>query len=101
MHNQLMGREFSVVRREWSPAPQEYYFGQNQDAVGPDLSSTDNNGHDAEGDLHANEAGQAGLGDATTVKMKLLVVGFQSLGLLLAVVVFYFYPGTRQCRNNS
>jgi GPH family glycoside/pentoside/hexuronide:cation symporter len=39
---------------------------------------------------------QIGLDTETAVKMKLLVVGFQSLGLLLAIIVFCFYPITRR-----
>ncbi|HAZ00276.1 MAG TPA: hypothetical protein DCY38_05765 [Opitutae bacterium] len=37
-----------------------------------------------------------GLDEATAVKMKALLVGFQSLGLLLAILMMWFYPISRQ-----
>ena len=38
---------------------------------------------------------EAGLAVDTAVRMKLLLIGFQSVGLLLAIVVFCYYPITR------
>lgn len=37
-----------------------------------------------------------GLDESTAIKMKMLVVGCQTLGLLVAVALFRFYPITRQ-----
>jgi glycoside/pentoside/hexuronide:cation symporter, GPH family len=38
----------------------------------------------------------SGLDEATAVKMKILVVGCQTLGLIAAIALFWFYPITRQ-----
>ncbi len=38
----------------------------------------------------------SGLDEATAVKMKALLIGFQSLGLVLAIFLMWFYPISRQ-----
>jgi Na+/melibiose symporter-like transporter len=39
---------------------------------------------------------RAGLDEATAWKMKAALVGFQCAGLLLAIIVMWLYPITRQ-----
>jgi GPH family glycoside/pentoside/hexuronide:cation symporter len=45
-------------------------------------------------DQHAVDA--SGLDDATAIKMKTLLIGFQSLGLLIAIVLMWLYPISRE-----
>ncbi|MFZ4483266.1 MAG: MFS transporter [Chthoniobacterales bacterium] len=40
--------------------------------------------------------GHAGLDEATAWKMKAALVGFQCLGLTVAIAIMWFYPITRQ-----
>jgi len=39
---------------------------------------------------------QTGLDEATAWKMKFALIGFQVVGLLLAIFVMWFYPITRE-----
>jgi len=42
------------------------------------------------------KVGQSALDEATAWKMKFALIGFQVVGLLLAITIMWFYPITRE-----